>query len=265
MLVTDDLGSFINTVVLAVDFEAFNPAEPLQSEIEFFPKYAHYLSLTADAKVNFARKLTLLLSYEQTDESIKAMNRAIRKKSGILKIKLLANGTAVQVEREKEIADGTFNLEKILKKRVRKYPERSLKLSKYAKLDERRLNYLDLFFDICESQGVKVYAYITPYHPELWTVLDSHPNRKMLDVVKARLVEIFADHGITLHDFSHIESFAGDPARFYDEIHPMPDTQAKILDSLFNRNTPKLKKGILPSNSPQVELLKDGNGTEEAK
>ena len=36
-----------------------------------------------------------------------------------------------------------------------------------------------------------------------------------------------------LHDFSHIESFQGDQSRFYDEIHPMPDIQAKILDALF--------------------------------
>jgi hypothetical protein len=261
MVLTDDLGCSINTVVLAVDYEAFNPAEPLQSEIRFFPKYARYLTLTPGTTANTAEKLALLFSYEQTDESLKAISRTIRKKSGVTKIQIRRDGWAMQIEREKEIAAGTFDLEKIMKKRIRKYPERSLKLSKYTGLDDRRLKYLDMFFELCREQNVKVYAYITPYHPELWTVLQSHPNGAMLDRVKAELTARFAEQGITLHDYSHIESFGGDPARFYDEIHPMPDTQAKILDALF------ASEGVLrksPAESGDVPAAKDSPIADES-
>jgi hypothetical protein len=237
-LLMDDFGIPLQRIILAVDYEAFNPAEPLQSEIRYFPAYAKHLVLSKGVTANTVEKLALLISYQQTDETVKVLRRTLLKNTEEPKIKLERDGYTIQVEREKEIADGTFNLERILSKRVRKYPERSLKLSHYRSLDPKRLEYLELFLNFCDENGIIVDAYITPYHPTLWSVLDQQPNRNNLDEFKVELTSRFEAHGVVLHDFSHIESFKGDQSRFYDEIHPMPDTQAKILDSIFmaNRN-----------------------------
>ncbi len=234
-LLTGDIGIYVQRVILAVDYEAFNPAEPLHSEIRYYPPYAKHLILSKGVTANTAEKLILLMSFQQTDESAKTLRKVLIKKKDNPKIRIERNGLAIQVEREKEIEEGNFNLDKILAKRVRKYPERSLKLSKYDSLDKKRLEYLELFLNFCNDNDIIVNAYITPYHPSLWSVLNEHPNRDKLDEFTVELTSRFRAHGIELKDYSHIASFGGDESKFYDEIHPMPDTQAKILDSLFGK------------------------------
>jgi len=235
MLTVDELGIPISRVVLAVDYEAFNPVIPVLPEARYFGEFSKHFVLSPNLKVRKFEKFEQLISLQQTDESYNVLLRKIRGSDETPKLRVERDGLMVQVAREKAIAEGTFKLAEVLAERVRKYPERSLKLSGYTGVDARRMEYLELFLDFCDEHGIAVYAYITPYHPELWKVLDGIPGSKVLDTVRETLDAKFAEHGVTLHDFSRIKSFLGDKSRFYDEIHPMPITQIRILRELFAR------------------------------
>ncbi len=236
-LFTETLDIKLSRIILAVDLEAFNPAEPLMPEARYFQDYAAFLSLSPEAGASNFEKVSLVLSMQQTKESIAVIRRKLEKTKGIPKTEIENDGYVYQAQRENAIAEGTFDLEKILSLRVRKYPVRSLKLDGFTHTDERRLEYLRMFLEYCRERRIQIYAYITPYHPELWKVIDAIPESSRLRKIEATIRMVFSGFDVTLHDFSRVEFFRGDPQRFYDEIHGMPDLEMAILDELNLRES----------------------------
>lgn len=236
-LFTENLGINLSTIIVAVDLEAFNPAEPLMPEARYFQDYADFLLLSPEADASSFEKFSLILSMQQTKESIAVIRRKLEKTKGSPKTIIENDGYVFQSQREKTISEGTFDLGKILALRVRKYPVRSLKLEGFTHADERRLEYLRLFLNFCRDRNIKVYAYITPYHPELWKVIGAIPESSRLREIENAIGNVFENYGVTLHNFSRVENFSGDSRRFYDEIHGMPDLESAILDELFLRES----------------------------
>jgi hypothetical protein len=231
---TEGAGLPIHNVVLGIDLEAFNPSAPTIYESRYFPEFSRYLIHTPLARARLSDQLGLLMSMQQTDESLNVLRRAVQREHAVELVSIEPNGRAIQVARENSIAAGTFDLQRIIASRVRKYPSRSLRLGGYKRVDPVRLQYLDDLLNYCDAHGIKLYAFITPYHPRLWDVLDQLPEAAILNDVKAQVQEHLAEHGVTLHDFSHIESFGGDPLEFYDEIHMRPDNIHRVVETLFS-------------------------------
>lgn len=253
-LCTEKLGIKLKRIIVAVDLEAFNPAEPLMPEARYLSDYAGYLSLSPEANASNFEKFALILSMQQTRESIAVLRRKLERTKGAPKTIIQNDGYVFQAQREKTINEGTFDLEKILAQRVRKYPVRSLKLEGYTHADRRRLEYLRMFLEYCSERSIIVYAYLTPYHPDLWKVIDAIPESSRLREVELAIGSVFKRYGVNLHDFSKVESFGGNPSRFYDEIHGMPDLETAILVELIRRES-----GVSDPN----ELLKTGSGGED--
>jgi len=230
---TEGAGLPIRNVVLGIDLEAFNPSAPTIYESRYFPEFSRYLIHTPLARARLSDQLGLLMSMQQTDESLNVLRRAFRRELDVELVSIEPNGKAIQIAREQAIAAGTFDLQRIIASRVRKYPSRSLRLGGYKRVDPVRLLYLDDLLNYCDEHGIRVYAFITPYHPRLWDVLDQLPEAAILNDVKAQVQEHLAAHGVELHDFSHIVSFGGDPQQFYDEIHMRPDNIHRVVEALF--------------------------------
>ena len=241
-LFSETLGIRLNTVIVAVDLEAFNPAEPLMAEARYFPKYADFLSLSPEAGASFAERATLLVSMQQTGESLSVVKRALRRETGFERTRIEPDGYVFQAARERAIAEGAFDLGETIAGRVRKYPERSLKLERYTHADERRIEYLRMFLEYCRDNDIRVYAYIAPYHPQLWDVLKAIPGSGRLRNIADNISRVFARHNVTLYDFSRLEYFGGDASRFYDEIHPMPDLQRQILSVLLEHEAKNISR-----------------------
>lgn len=234
---TEEAGLPIRHIVLGVDFEAFNPSIPIMCESRYFEEFSQFLIYTPVERSRWIDRLSLLLSLQQTDESKNVLRRSWLREQSSEPMVLKDNGMAIQVVREQSIAAGTFNLQRILNNRLRKYPSRSLRLDSYRRIDPVRLKYLGDLLSYCKQHKIQVSAFITPYHPQLWTVLSNLPQSRILDSVSSELTSVFAEYGIKLHDFSEIEAFGGEPHEFYDEIHMWPTNEARIVDALFENQS----------------------------
>ena len=232
-LLCEDAALPIRDIVLGVDYEAFCPGAPVMSEARFFPAYRKYLIHNRDEGIGFLERLSLLVANQQVGEAMNVLRRQLFGHGAGPTMTVGPGGEALQPERDEEIAEGRFNLDRILARRVRKYPEHSQYLSRYAAPDEVRLAYLDDFLSYCQQRGIRVHAYITPYHPRLWEVLRPLKGIDVLDRVRVNVAHHFATHGYALADFSHIESFDGDPGLFYDEVHMTAANQARLLEALL--------------------------------
>lgn len=242
-LVCEDGHAPIRNIVLAVDYDAFAPGPAIMSEARYFPDFRKYLVHTPGLGSSWGEKLSMLFARQQAEESFNVLKREIEKKAQSRFVDLAPDGAAIQVAREESIRRGTFNLQEILALRVRKYASRSLYLNSYTHPDPVRLVYLRDFLWYCRDRGIKVYAYITPYHPALWRVLQPLKGIGVLNVAAEAAQRSFDDFGYTLKDFSHIENFGGSQAKFYDEIHMMPANQEILLGKLLGRTSLRRDRG----------------------
>ena len=232
-LVCEDGRAPIRNVVLAVDYDAFAPGPGTMSEARYFPAFRKYLVHTPGIGTNWPERLSMLIARQQIEESLNVLRRTLEAKQQARYVELAPDGAAIQIAREESIRKGTFNLKKILGLRVRKYPARSLYLGSFTHPDPVRLQYLSDFLGYCRARGIQVYAYITPYHPALWRVLEPLKGIQVLGAAAEAARQRFEQYGYSLRDYSRVENFGGSPNRFYDEIHMMPINQEVLLDKLL--------------------------------
>jgi hypothetical protein len=90
--------------------------------------------------------------------------------------------------------------------------------------DSAQVDYLRTFLTLCKEQNIFVVFYLPPYHTRL---LDFYLNQENSAFVTAKneLLDMLAgwksenNYQFTIHDFSDIKSFAGEPSMFTDAIH----------------------------------------------
>jgi hypothetical protein len=231
-----DRGAPIKTVIVGVEPEVFNPVLPIQSEARYIDDYSKYFVYDKHGQASVWEKISLLVTLDQINESISSLTRILEGKTGAQKLEYQPNGYSVQTEREAEIAAGTFDLIARIQSRVRKYPERSMALSKFTGLSDRRKQYWQAFLDLCKEKGIRVIVFMPPDHPELLTLLKSLGAEKIIDEVESYLQTTIAAEGGDFHNFTDISSFNGDPNLFYDEIHTQPSNGVRILEKLLISN-----------------------------
>lgn len=222
----------VKHIVLGLDFEAFCPKVQTMSEARYFPEYQKYLARSPVSQPSLVEKLSLLVSMQQTNQAFAVLRREAVGQTGPT-LDIGPGGEALQPERDAAIAEGRFNLQRILDRRVRKYPLQSLDSAVFDRADPMRLAYLADMLDYCRSHGIDVYAYFTPYHPRLWAIIDPLPISAVLDEVRHDVGKCFTDRGFVVHDYSHIAAFGGDPDEFYDEVHMQRGNQQRLLAKLF--------------------------------
>ena len=228
-----DSGAPIDTIIVGVEPEAFHPTMPIEPEARFLPEYSRFFIHDPHGQATVWERISRILTLDQTSESISSLQRVLKKKAGMSKLEYRADGFSVQTQREEEIAAGTFDINAIIDSRIRKYPERSLQLSQFKGLSERRKEYWRDFLALCREHGIKVYAFMPPYHPRLLSLLDSLGAGRILGEVSDYLRSTVAEVDGTYEDFTNIDSFGGDPELFYDEIHMRPPNGAKLLEKLL--------------------------------
>jgi len=234
--VREDCGAPIDTVIVGIDLEAFHPTLPTQAQGRFLPDYAKYYTQSKDPDELLIKRLTMLLSMEQTGESIAVLQRALKKEAGRPNIEYVNNGMAIMASREADIKKGTFNLEQRIALRVRRYPERSLGLASYKDLSETRKGYWEKFLRYCSDNGIIVYAFLTPYHPEVLQVIELQGGEKIIEKVRGYLKDTTSAPHVIFRDYLKVENFGGDVEMFYDEIHMRPENCNALLKNLLSES-----------------------------
>jgi hypothetical protein len=228
----EDAHAPVKRMVLGLDFEAFCPKVQTMSEARYFPEYQKYLSRSPVSRPSLAERLSLLVSMQQTNQALAVLRRESGNRAGPT-LEIGPGGEALQTERDRAIAEGRFDLQRVLDRRLRKYPLQSLNSAVFDRADPLRLAYLCDMLDYCRARGIDVYAYFTPYHPQLWAIIDPLPVSAVLDQVRYDVGKCFTDRGFVVHDYSHIAAFGGDPDAFYDEVHMQRSNQQRLLNKLF--------------------------------
>ncbi len=231
----EDFNAPVDMIIIAVDPESFHPTMSIAPESRFVPEYAKYFIYHEYGQATPWERVALLFTLDQTGESIGSLRRLIKTKAGWQKMEFRDDGYATWIQREREIAQGTFDLEARLETRVRKYPERSLQLSSFTGLGEVRKRYWEDFMGICEDRGIKVYAFMPPVHPQLLELLDEVGADALIQEVADYVEETVTQAGGVFRDYTDIRSFGGDPDLFYDEIHMRPQNGERLLRHLLDK------------------------------
>jgi len=105
---------------------------------------------------------------------------------------------------------------------------------RFRQLNAAQLQYLAQFFALCRAHGIRVVAYVPPYHPRLTALWDAQTRLPELrEGLLAELRRQQAQGGVTVHDFTRVESFGGGDRMFLDALHPSPEANRLILDVLL--------------------------------
>lgn len=233
----NDYNSPIDTLIIGVDPESFHPTLPIQPEVVYIDEFARYFKYDDVGTMSLGDRLRRLLSLDMTGESVGSIRKLILKRYGIQKMVISKNGFATWVQREQDIADGTFDLQNRLDQRVRKYPERSLFLSSFTELSPVRIQYWEDLLDICRKNNIKVYAFLPATHPQLYDLFMSIGAFEIIGEVSDYLESSISEIDGVYRDYTSIESFGGNPDDFYDEIHMRPQNCELLLRDLLGEST----------------------------
>lgn len=232
-LAVEDARAPIHHVILGIDFPALHPKLPLMYEARYFPQYRRFIPAALLGPPLWLDRLTMLISDEQTEESLNVLRRRVQRRMRTPNFELNPDGSAVMVAREQAIAEGRFDLGRVLSHRLRHFDSYSLHLESFDAPSQVRLNCVRQLLEYCRAHDIDVHAYLTPLHPDQWDLLKTLPQAQVLDESLADLKALFADYGEEFRDYSHVASFGGDPRLFYDEQHAMPENQRRIVDALL--------------------------------
>jgi len=232
----------INLVIVGVGVETVHPALPIQPEARYIPRIARWFVHDPHGRATTLERIGLLFTMDQTIRSAGVVysvlrGRAVRQTSeaGMPRLDYRDDGYAVQAQAEAQLAAGTFDLDAKIEARLRRrrFTEQGLVVSGWTGPSETRKRYWEEFLNLCRERNVRVYAFMTPAHPRLWSLLqelDAGPvYREVSDYFNRTVTEM----GGTFRDYTLLESFGGDPQLFYDEMHMRKPNCDELIRNLL--------------------------------
>ncbi len=125
-----------------------------------------------------------------------------------------------------------YNLAEIDQLMATSYKQR---FAEYSALDEDRQFYFDNFIKLCANNGIEVWGFVTPLHPQLDAALQEQ------GIYQERLNELFTYFdGITYDEFHYVDfsipsRFGGDDYDFKDAAHIGDYNATLIIQQLLSR------------------------------
>jgi hypothetical protein len=109
------------------------------------------------------------------------------------------------------------------------------RLFAFEALDGGQVAALHELLALCRDHGVKVVAYVPPYHPRAAAL---YARASRLPALKAQLLLDLARwerEGLiaAVYDFSDVESFSGSASMFHDLAHPTEEASRRMLDRML--------------------------------
>jgi len=110
----------------------------------------------------------------------------------------------------------------------------------FEDLDSAQISHLEELLSLCKEHGVRVVVYVPPYHPRAAAVYE---RTSRLPELKAQMLSRLHQWQrqsliLAVHDFSHVESFAGSAAMFHDLAHPTAEASRRMLAVMLPRLAP---------------------------
>jgi hypothetical protein len=223
----EEFNAPIKLLIIGVEPEVFHPTKPLHPEVKIIDEYTKYFDKAAWWS-KFSEKFSRLFTIEQTAASITVLVRTIQGRESERVFDFRQDGFPllpdnVYAEAPERIREGILD-----------YPLHGFGLEEFTGLSEQRKHYFEEILRICDERGIKVYAIMTPLHPDLvrrFTELGAKPIfDETAEYVSGKVGEI----GGVFRDYTTIESFGGSPDYFLDAYHVTPPNGDILLGDLFS-------------------------------
>jgi hypothetical protein len=222
----------IQLVIVEADPQYFHPGQWISPQARFAPEYVKYLDSDSTIPI-LKERITRLMTIEQTRSSLVSIRRAIFPGKKPPRLEYRADGMGMFPEYEEEQRNGTYDLKKVLDKRIVFYPENSLGLSTFTGLSDAGKKKWEAFLSLCTANHIRVIAYMPPVHPRLWNLLEKLKADWIYTETDQYLKQSVESVGGTYMDCTHIGSFGGNPNDFRDEVHIGPEMTVKLLEHLL--------------------------------
>jgi hypothetical protein len=222
----------IKLVIVEADPHYFHPSMWISPQARFAPLYAKYLDSNSTIPV-LKERIARLFTVEQTMSSMVSLRRWMFPKYKPEWIVYGSDGMASYPQYDEEERNGTFDLKKVLDRRVPMYPESSLELSTYKELSEVRENKWKEFLSLCIADNITPIVFMPPVHPRLWDLLVKLKADRLYSETDLFLKESVESMGGIYKNYTQIDSFGGNADHFRDEVHLSPENCSLLLRSLL--------------------------------
>jgi hypothetical protein len=241
-MVEEESNEPIDLVIVGVGVETVHPALPIQPEARYVPQISKWFVHNRHGQATTLDRIGLLFTMDQTVRSVgvilsylRGNNRERTTEAGQPTLEYRDDGFSLQARAEEQIAEGTFDLDAKLTRRLRRrrYTEQGVVVSGWTGMSKVRMQYWEDFLDICREKDIQVLVFMTPAHPRLWELLEEFGASEVYEEVSGYFERTVTEAGGTFRDYTHLASFEGDPENFYDEMHMRKQNCDLLLRNLL--------------------------------
>ena len=134
---------------------------------------------------------------------------------------------------EKQVAAGTFKLANQLSNSRDEYRRRFANMKSISK---RRSQDLETLIKEAQQDGVTIYLWITPLHPDTTSYLSANTQyAPLLERIRAYCQQLERQYQIRTFDFSEPARFQGNSSDWWDGAHIQPANAARIVQLIIQR------------------------------
>jgi len=233
----DEDNERIGMIIGVIDPLVFAPGTWMPPQSQLVPEYS-----VSDEPENthWSREnLKRLLTIEQFKASLTVLGRELGLISSGETIEYRPDGYAIYHEWERQVAEGSFNLEEVLDTRVPAYLVEALKPESFRNgLGSERKEIWREALDLCMENDIRVVVFMPPVHPRLWDYIVEEDADFLFYDTAEFLEQTVGETGGIFRDFTRIDSFGGSPDLFYDEVHLNPRNMSILITELFSDYEP---------------------------
>lgn len=235
-MAVEDHGAPIDTVIVAVDPDAFNPALWIHPQALQASMYSDYLGKSGSRPYFKALLSSMfrLLTIEQTTASMNVIRRELGDTSFEAQEIYRADGFALYLKNEADIEAGIYDLDGKITERLTTYPNENPCITGRTVLSRVRMDLWVEFLDYCRGKEIQVYAYLPPSHPGFIELLKQLGAVENLNEISRFLETTSDEYGAIFRDYSDLSSIGGNVDQFYDEVHMRKANNDLLLIDLLS-------------------------------
>ena len=222
-------------VLISLDVEAFHGSRYVNNfgvdyrviQAREFGEFLPWNKRIAAGWIGFTR----LFVWQQTELSLRSIKMMLRRRlgragafQGVYESDPdgLVHFTIFEADRAK----GSYNLDKRVQGDVPGYVK---KYQAFTSLSAERQAYFEKTIHYAQEHGARVIVYVPPLQPKMEIALSSTPYAVRKKEVLAYVRRVCAENKVEFHDYSDLNSFGGDPAGFFDGVHPDERTTSQMI------------------------------------
>ncbi|MCE5272622.1 hypothetical protein LLH00_15180 [bacterium] len=227
------------TVIVGLDIHAFRGYYQSDNLLKYYPELSYYIESEQINPLLFSMnvgwiKFTKGLSYHQTAMSVRAVRQYLERGKWESSYKFDSLGTLVYNASEESAADrtGPEKLRVALVQAERTYRN---DFASFGGISEFRTECFRKLAALCRKRGIHLVAVMLPYHPQLLKSLKGSDFERLNAEWNTLMHRLAASEGVVLVDAQNIDSFGGDPDKFYDEIHMFAENSNRMADYVLKQ------------------------------